>query len=308
MSEALAGGVERFLASLRNERQLSPHTGAGYARDLAALIEYCDAQGIAGWRALDSQHVREFAARCHRRGLSPSSIQRRLSAVRSFCRFLLREGELKHNPAAGVQAPKARKRLPVTLDADTMGRLLEFRSDERLGIRDKAIMELFYSSGLRLAELLGLDLADLDLRDRTVRVTGKGRKTRIVPVGRHAAEALARWLAERGSVAAVEERAVFTGRNGGRLGPRIVQRRIARWARLHGPARARAPPHVPPLLRVAPARVERRSACGAGTAGPRQHQHDAGVHAPRLPASRTRVRRRASAGTAKRPRSGARAG
>lgn len=243
MSEPLAGGVQRFLASLRDERQLSAHTGAAYGRDLAALVEYCGSQGIGEWCALDSQHVREFAARCHRRGLSPASIQRRLSAVRSLCRWLLREGALTHNPAVGVQAPKGRRRLPVTLDADTMARLLEFRSDERLGIRDKAIMELFYSSGLRLAELLGLDLTDIDLRDRTVRVTGKGRKTRIVPVGRHAAEAIKRWLVERAAVAAIDERAVFVTRNGGRLGSRIVQRRIARWARLQG-----LPVHVHPHM------------------------------------------------------------
>src|SRR4029453_10817031 len=118
MGEPLASAIERFLASLRNERQLSAHTAAAYARDLAALVDYCEQQSIASWRGLDMQHVREFAARNHRRGLSPSSVQRRLSAARSFCRFLLGEGELKHTPAAGVQAPKARKRLPVTLDAD----------------------------------------------------------------------------------------------------------------------------------------------------------------------------------------------
>jgi integrase/recombinase XerC len=243
MSNGLAGGVERFLASLRDERRLSPHTGDGYARDLAALVEFCETQGIDAWRKLDTQHVRDFAARCHRRGLAPSSIQRRLSAVRSLCRFLLREGELRHNPGAGVQAPRMRKRLPTTLDADTMAKLLEFRGDDRLGIRDKAIMELFYSSGLRLAELLGLDLADVDLRDRTVRVTGKGSKTRVVPVGRHAAEALTRWLTERTALAATGEPAVFVGRNGARLGPRIVQRRIARWARLQG-----LPEHVHPHM------------------------------------------------------------
>jgi integrase/recombinase XerC len=187
--------------------------------------------------------VRSFAAQCHRRGLAPRSIQRRLSAVRSLCRFLIREGELAHEPAADVQAPKARKRLPTTLDADTMARLLEFRSDDRLGVRDKAIMELFYSSGLRLAELLGLDLADLDLRDRTVRVMGKGRKARIVPVGRQAADSLARWLLERATLAAVDETAVFVGVNGRRLGPRIVQRRIARWAQLQG-----LPEHVHPHM------------------------------------------------------------
>jgi integrase/recombinase XerC len=110
-------------------------------------------------------------------------------------------------------------------------------------VRDKAIMELFYSSGLRLAELLGLDLVDLDLRDRTVRVLGKGRKTRIVPVGRHAIDAIQSWLRERATVANVEETAVFVGVNGRRLGPRVVQRRIARWARLQG-----LPAHVHPHM------------------------------------------------------------
>jgi integrase/recombinase XerC len=243
MSEPLQDGVARFLEGLRTERRLSPHTSDGYSRDLAALLDYCAAQGVESWEALDTQHVRSFAAQCHRRGLAPRSIQRRLSAVRSLCRYLIREGELSNDPAADVQAPKARKRLPTTLDADTMARLLEFRADDRLGVRDKAIMELFYSSGLRLAELLGLDLADLDLRDRTARVLGKGRKVRIVPVGRHAAEALLRWLGERAALAAVDETAVFVGRNGRRLGPRIVQRRIARWARLQG-----LPEHVHPHL------------------------------------------------------------
>jgi integrase/recombinase XerC len=243
MSEALAGGVTRFLRSLLNERRLSPHTGSAYARDLASLVEYCDEQGITAWDGLDSQHVRSFAAQCHRRGLAPRSIQRRLSAARSLFRYLIREGELARDPAADVQAPKARKRLPVTLDADAMARLLEFRTDDRLGMRDKAIMELLYSSGLRLAELLGLDLMDLDLRDRTVRALGKGRKTRIVPVGKHAAEALSRWLRERTTLADVGETAVFVGQNGRRLGPRIVQRRIARWARLQG-----LPGHVHPHM------------------------------------------------------------
>jgi integrase/recombinase XerC len=243
MSDALAGGVTRFLQSLRNERRLSPHTETAYARDLKSLLEYCDAQGIAAWDGLDPQHVRSFAAQCHRRGLSPRSVQRRLSATRSLFRYLIREGELKRDPSADVQAPKARKRLPVTLDADTMARLLEFRTDDRLGLRDKAIMELFYSSGLRLAELLGLDLVDLDLRDRTVRVLGKGNKARIVPVGRHAAEALSRWLAERTAIAGIGELAVFVGVNGRRLGPRIVQRRIAQWALRQG-----LPEHVHPHM------------------------------------------------------------
>jgi integrase/recombinase XerC len=243
VTAGLGGDVDRFLGSLRNERQLSRLTSDGYARDLAALLAYCEAHALRQWRALDQQHVRSFAAQSHRRGLGARSIQRRLSAVRTFCHYLVREGELTANPAVDVQAPKAKKRLPVALDADTMARLLEFRSDDRLGVRDKAIMELFYSSGLRLAELLGLDLTDLDLRDRTVRVLGKGRKVRIVPVGGPAAEALKRWLAERTALAATGEIAVFVGQTGRRLGPRIVQRRIAAWA-----ARQGLPEHVHPHM------------------------------------------------------------
>jgi integrase/recombinase XerC len=239
----LQSGVEHYLGSLRNERQLSPHTASSYGRDLAALLDYCGTQGITSWDQVDSQHMRMFAAREHRRGLGARSIQRRLSACRGLFRYLLREGELKREPTGDVQAPKGRKRLPTPLDADTMARLLEFRRDDSLGIRDKAIMELLYSSGLRLSELLGLDLLDLDLRDRTVRVVGKGSKTRIVPVGRQAIEALRRWIAERATIAAVDELAVFVGVNGGRLGPRIVQRRIARWARLQG-----LPEHVHPHM------------------------------------------------------------
>jgi integrase/recombinase XerC len=240
---ALHSDVDRYIASLRNERQLSPHTASNYARDLAALVQYCGTQSLASWDQLDAQHMRMFAAREHRRGLAPRSIQRRLSACRGLFKFLIRDGVLRRDPGADVQAPRASKRLPTTLDADTMARLLEFRGADGLGVRDKAIMELFYSSGLRLAELLGLDLADVDLRDRTVRVLGKGRKTRLVPVGRHAVQALELWLPERAVLAAVGEQAFFVGINGHRLGPRIVQRRIARWARLQG-----LPEHVHPHM------------------------------------------------------------
>jgi integrase/recombinase XerC len=243
MSDApLQGGVERYLASLR-ARNLSPHTSSNYRRDLLSLLDYCAAQGISSWPQLDAQHVRMFAAREHRRGLSPRSIQRRLSACHGLFRFLLREGELRFDPAGDVQAPKARKRLPHPLDADAMARLLDLQSDDRLSVRDKAIMELLYSSGLRLSELIGLDLGHLDVADRTVRVTGKGNKQRIVPIGRQALEALHAWLRVRATVAAVGEQAVFVGEGGRRLGPRIVQRRLARWARLQG-LREHVHPHM----------------------------------------------------------------
>jgi integrase/recombinase XerC len=242
-AQPLQGGVDRYLASLRNERRLSPHTSSNYGRDLASLVDYCQSQGLERWTQLDQQHLRMFAAREHRRGLSPRSIQRRLSACRGLFRFLMREGELRQDPAGDVRPPKARKRLPTPLDTDAMARLLEFRTDDRLGIRDKAIMELFYSSGLRLSELLGLTLDRLDLRGREVRVLGKGGKERIVPVGRQAVAAIERWLAERTTLADVGERTVFVGVNGKRLGPRIVQRRIAQWARLQG-----LPEHVHPHM------------------------------------------------------------
>ncbi len=226
--------IPRFLAHLSSERRLSAHTAAAYAQDLKRLVLFCDHDGITDWPQLDGFRIRAFAAREHRQGLAPRSIQRRLAAVRAFCEFLLRERVLGTNPGLAIRAPKARKRLPQTLDADQMARLLEFRTDDRLDTRDKALMELFYSSGLRLSELVGLDLADLDLKDRTVRVLGKGSKTRIVPVGGHAVTALRSWLKERVALASPEEAGVFVGRNGSRLGGRAIQLRVARWAKLQG--------------------------------------------------------------------------
>jgi integrase/recombinase XerC len=229
-----------FLLRLTQERNLSPHTRLGYQRDLAALANWCDQQDLADWTRLDHGHVRAFAARSHAGGLSPASIQRRLSAVRSFFHFLQREGLAAHNPAADVRAPKRAKRLPRTLDADQMARVLEpptgtpERPQAPLLVRDLAIMELLYSSGLRLAELVALNLDSLDLADRTVRVTGKGRKTRIVPVGSQAVTALKHWLRERAALARPDEAAVFVGRNGRRLGPRAIQQRLAEIARTQG--------------------------------------------------------------------------
>jgi integrase/recombinase XerC len=235
--------LQRFERHVATERRLSAHTAAAYRRDLARLVSYCDAHGLANWPALDSQHIRTFAARAHAGGLDPRSVQRLLSAVRSFCRFLIREGVLTANPASEISAPKTKRRLPAALDADQIGRLLEIPAEDALAIRDRAVMELFYSSGLRLSELVALDLGDVDLRDATVRVTGKGRRTRIVPVGRMAREALERWGRERAALAAVGNMALFVGQNGGRLGQRAIQSRIAYWARRQG-----LPMHVHPHL------------------------------------------------------------
>jgi integrase/recombinase XerC len=244
--------ITRFRRYLTSERRLSPHTDSNYARDLAVLVTYCDSEQLEDWSKLTSHTIRHFAARQHASGLAPRSIQRRLSAVRSFYNFLLRERlprlssrggvercddpsvtAIKVNPGSEVRAPKAARKLPRTLDVDRMTRLLEMPAGDTLSARDRAIMELLYSSGLRLAELVRLDVESLQ-PDGTVRVVGKGEKERIVPVGRKAAEALAHWLNERAAIAKRGETALFLGRNGSRLGPRSVQLRVAHWARARG--------------------------------------------------------------------------
>ncbi|MFO1465307.1 MAG: tyrosine recombinase XerC [Steroidobacteraceae bacterium] len=240
---ALAQPVERFLAHLRNERRLSPHTVQAYRRDLDTLLHFCARRSLANWRTVDHGHIREYAAGEHRRGIGPRSIQRRLSAIRTLFEYLQRERLVSRNPAQGVRAPKAPKRLPAALDADQMARLLEFRASDVLGSRDKAVMELFYSSGLRLGELVGLDVGHVDLADATVRVVGKGSKTRIVPVGRLAIAALRHWLAERATLARPDQPALFLARGGRRLGARAVQLRISFWARRQG-IDVRVHPHL----------------------------------------------------------------
>jgi integrase/recombinase XerC len=231
---AEAAWVERFHRHLATERRLSEHTLAAYMRELAAFLTWCQRSGIKDWRRVDGAQLRSFAARSHAAGLQPRSVQRRLSALRTFFSFLVREGLLKHNPAVDVRAPKAGKRLPHTLDVDQMGALLSLKPKGPLGARDLAMMELLYSSGLRLAELVGLNLADLHLADRTVRVTGKGNKTRIMPVGTQALAALKLWLGERGTLAKPAETALFLNHRGRRLGGRAVQLLVARHARAQG--------------------------------------------------------------------------
>jgi len=234
--------LERFLDHLLRQRHYSPRTIDAYRRDLLALADYGTRHALADWTALDVEHLRRFAAERHRRGLSGRSVARQLSAARSFFRFLAREGLLQHNPAADVGAPRAPRRLPDPLDVDQMSRLLAIDGDDPISRRDLAMMELIYSSGLRLAELVSLELGQADPAAGSLRVTGKGRKQREVPVGRLAREALSRWLAVRGKLAAAEESALFVSRRGGRLTPRAVQARLAYWGRRQG-IDARVHPH-----------------------------------------------------------------
>jgi integrase/recombinase XerC len=226
--------IDRFLAHLAHERRLSPHTVSAYSHDLLTLAAFAEKRGLPAWRDLENLHLRAFAAALHGEALSPRSIQRRLSAARTFYVFLMREGHAARNPALDVRAPKTKKRLPKTLDADQMGRLLSFRVDDSLSSRDKAIMELFYSSGLRLSELVGLKVAAVDFADRTVRVLGKGNKTRIVPVGRQAIDALKAWLEERQRLLKTQADALFVGRGGRALSVRAVQMRVDTWGRRQG--------------------------------------------------------------------------
>jgi integrase/recombinase XerC len=230
MQAGAGAWIERYLAHLRTERRLSPNTESSYRRDLGALIAYCDAERLANWKKLDNFHIRTFAAREHRDGLGPRSVQRRLSALRGFFNYLIRERVIEANPAADIRAPKAPKRLPKTLDVDQVAGLLERKAGDPLSRRDLAMMELLYSSGLRLAELAGLDVVDLDLADRTARVLGKGSKTRILPVGRQAIVALRVWLSERATLVKPGVTALFVGQGGRRLGARAIQQRIRRWA------------------------------------------------------------------------------
>jgi len=216
-----------YLAHLTHERRLSAHTATSYARDIATLIE------LAGDSPLDQlqiHQVRRFVAQLHARGLNGRSLARMLSAWREFYRYLARDHGFEVNPCLGIRAPKAAKTLPHALSPDEAGHLMAIGGDDVLALRDKAMLELFYSSGLRLSELTGLAPADINYSDATVRVTGKGNKTRIVPVGSHALAALEKWLDQRSRISGLDDAALFVTRNGGRLSPRAVQLRLKHWA------------------------------------------------------------------------------
>jgi integrase/recombinase XerC len=228
------GWIDRFIHHLEFERRLSPLTCKHYRRDLDALLAWCENQHVEQWSMLDSEHIRAFTGAAFRKGMSPRSLQRRLSAARSFFRYLLREKHVRKNPVDSVAAPKSQKRLPANLDADRMARLLEIPGKGPLVERDRAMLELLYSSGLRLAELVDLDLGDVDMQDATVHVTGKGNKDRIVPVGRKALEALRQWHTSRTQLAGVDETALFVSQRGNRISPRSVQSRVTHWARRQG--------------------------------------------------------------------------
>nr|VFK44497.1 MAG: integrase/recombinase XerC [Candidatus Kentron sp. TC]VFK51716.1 MAG: tyrosine recombinase XerC subunit [Candidatus Kentron sp. TC]VFK63755.1 MAG: integrase/recombinase XerC [Candidatus Kentron sp. TC] len=219
--------IHAFIDHLLTERRLSALTGKAYLLDLECLYAFCREHGIESWDRLDAMHVRSFVGLQRRLERSPHAIQRLLSAMRGFYRFLIREGRVMHDPLVGIAAPRRPRRLPKVPDVDQMAGLLNSHEDTPLAVRDWAIMELLYSSGLRLAELVGLNLSDLDLDERLVRVTGKGNKERIVPIGKVACRAMLQWLDARARITGiVEESAVFISRNKTRLTARAIQARL----------------------------------------------------------------------------------
>jgi integrase/recombinase XerC len=215
-----------FLAHLSNERRYSELTAENYARDLRRLFDLVADTPLADLR---SHHIRRYIAQLHSRGLSGRSLARMLSAWRSFFSYLMRDHQYRDNPCIGLRPPKAPKTLPQTLSPDEAVRLVELPAHTTLDLRDKAMFELLYSSGLRLAELVGLDPDAVDFNDAAVTVTGKGSKTRIVPVGHHAVDALRIWLGVRAEVAKPDETALFVGKNGKRISARTVQLQLRQW-------------------------------------------------------------------------------
>ena len=223
-----------FFRYLETERRYSQNTIKSYQRDLNHFTVHLQDKKVSRWAELKPHHIRTYASQIFIEGLGAKSIQRRLSAIRSFMNYLLREGMIKNNPAEGVKTPKAPKKLPGILDIEQINQLLDIQDKDPVSLRDKAIMELIYSSGLRLSEIVHLNPIDLNLSDKTLTVIGKGEKTRMLPVGNEAIKSLKMWLSCRNELANPEEEALFVGSRGNRLSRRSIQSRIKHWARKNG--------------------------------------------------------------------------
>jgi len=224
--------IDRFLSHLETERRLSEHSVQAYRRDLRRLATWCESRDIDGWPRFNVDDARTHAASLHQSGLSGRSIHRALSAGRTFFTWLRRENHVDQDPFVGISAPKSKKKLPATLSIEDVEQLVELPAEDALAIRDCAMFELIYSSGLRLSELVAVDIDDIDRQDHVLRVHGKGNKTRLVPIGSKAMVAIEAWIVARGAQSPDTEKALFTGRHGSRLGARSVQQRLQRWSTL----------------------------------------------------------------------------
>jgi integrase/recombinase XerC len=225
--------ISAFIAHLSNERQLSPHTVDGYKRDLTALKKDLTDQDITDWRDVSAHHLRSYIGAGKRQGRSGKTLQRRLSATRTFFNYLAREGICSTNPAMEFSAPRSDSRLPVTIDTDQVSRLLEINKTDWHALRDRAMLELFYSSGLRLAELVGSNTSDISFDDNSMKVRGKGSKERVLPIGSKAITAINTWLKIREQLPKgklEDEPALFLSERGRRISPRNVQDRVKKWS------------------------------------------------------------------------------
>lgn len=228
--------IQRYLNRLLHEKRYSEHTVNNYRRQLEKLLVFCQGSDYDDWQQITTQDIRMLIAKRHRQGASPSSSALQLSATRRFLEFLLSEKKIAINPAVGVRGPKKAKRLPKNIDVDSLNHFLDqMPEDEPIEVRDKAMMELLYSSGIRLAELSAMDIDDLSFSDQTLRVLGKGNKIREVPFGNSSKKVLSLWLKERNSFAkSSDEKALFLSQQGNRLTNRAIQQRLAHWGKKLG--------------------------------------------------------------------------
>ena len=244
----LLSEVDKFLSNLEIVKQLSFHTIDNYKRDLDKFCAFLVEAEISSWEQAREHEVRSYINKERRRGLNPRSLQRILSSIRSFFNYLVDENIIHLNPALAINSPKAANLLPKAMDADLVQKLLNFKAQGALEIRDKAMAELLYSSGLRLAELCSLDLSSISIKERSCRVTGKVNKTRDLPVGRKAIQSIRDWLIHRSNFIKKENPegvlALFLNNKGKRISPRSVQLRLAKLSQMRG-----LPPINPHMLR-----------------------------------------------------------
>lgn len=218
----------RFLDYLGAQCRLSPATLLNYRRQLEAIIPLAAEVGLQSWQQCDAAVVRALVTRSRRQGLGAASLALRLSALRSFFDWQVSQGELSANPAKGAPAPKMPRHLPKNIDVDEVNRLLDIDPGDPLAVRDRAMLEVMYGAGLRLSELVNLDIKHLDLDSGEARVMGKGSKERRVPIGRSAVTWIAHWLDLRG-LFATDDDALFLSTRGRRISARNVQKRFAQW-------------------------------------------------------------------------------
>ncbi|ELA9713637.1 TPA: tyrosine recombinase XerC [Vibrio parahaemolyticus] len=229
LPNSLQKPLERFYEFLRSEKGLSLHTQRNYKQQLETMAQHLAEMGLKDWSQVDAGWVRQLAGKGMREGMKASSLATRLSSLRSFFDFLILRGQMSANPAKGVSAPRKKRPLPKNLDVDEVNQLLEVNEDDPLAIRDRAMMELMYGAGLRLAELVSVDVRDVQLRSGELRVIGKGDKERKVPFSGMATEWVGKWLRVRGDLAAPGEPALFVSKLGTRISHRSVQKRMAEW-------------------------------------------------------------------------------